>query len=952
MKTLGNLYLSRGEHQEAAGKYEQLIRLGVNEPEVYRNLAVALAGQKLYNFEAQQLYPWVLEKFPNDRTLCLLVAEALLHNNIQDELAQRCYEAALAHRPPFAKDLYLQLHHIFHRDGRFDNSFQALKQALYLEKTANDQLLMRLTQLGWHYNRLEELIMTLRFLLGNNETNPVIRRALAFSLAHHFIRLRHQEVDDLHSSLPNEGDLQLLHAFLPPPGSLNTLQAVRDYCTLRLAMAFFPKPEKLPPQAGSKTQQGAAQTYAPDTFEYRSLLDESPLEEVLAESESASPQSIGKTTGLLQDLTAFDWQRDLLAHLPSPEKPAPNDSALLEVDEESPIPFDINENVIAAHDVLKQESPEVLDKTENVESRWRSVLVVMPSLLQEEATTAGSSNHVPLIPFPQKLFDYLFECLRLAREQTRVFALTDGLLIFAAEPEILATVAIKLFQEVARDNLSVPAHQQIVLRAALYAKDQPVGNDNIAGLELLYYTLHLAQAEIYANPTLHDHAFAGMLKPGKSRPSRLLMNQNALQSVRGAQNPPAISLGQIYWGAPELHQEVYEAIWHNPLDYASEKQPYLLERFLVIEKLAERHAYGSYRGRDRSLERPVVLKALHPHVYVRLREDEIQLAGLIDSIRRIGRLEHPRIPLIYDMGAHNDIFYFVREYIEGESLAFRLLSNQSRKGNGAHGAALLPSEALNLIIALCRILHYAHRQEVYHCNLKPANIWLPNERSLVPIDHDQMPGHGAGLNPALWSETASSSWQNALNKISNGKAVNANYSSLFRHPVEVKVSDFFIPAFNESIEDNDRLRLESPSNDRGTHFGLSWWYMAPERLNRGPHSHPMEMGSATADIFSLGMILYECLCGEHPYAQLEASAVPIASADWNVAPPSTLNRDLPPICDEVVLQAIDKDPARRFQTVGEFEAALQKVLRELEALPAPSPLIDDAVSVVDETGRK
>jgi hypothetical protein len=72
----------------------------------------------------------------------------------------------------------------------------------------------------------------------------------------------------------------------------------------------------------------------------------------------------------------------------------------------------------------------------------------------------------------------------------------------------------------------------------------------------------------------------------------------------------------------------------------------------------------------------------------------------------------------------------------------------------------------------------------------------------------------------------------------------------------------------------------------------------------------------------------------------------------SITPPSKIEDNpagaaLPPIGDEIVLQAIHQAPQQRFQTVADLEAALQEVLNQL---PAETPAImDNQTSVAEET---
>lgn len=108
-------------------------------------------------------------------------------------------------------------------------------------------------------------------------------------------------------------------------------------------------------------------------------------------------------------------------------------------------------------------------------------------------------------------------------------------------------------------------------------------------------------------------------------------------------------------------------------------------------------------------------------------------------------------------------------------------------------------------------------------------------------------------------------------------------------------------------------------------------YMSPEQCAGAPDI------DVRTDIYSLGMILYELLCGRRPH---ELDAVPIPEALRIVqreAPPrpSAHNPRVAGDLEAIVLTAIDKDPARRYRTAAAFEADLRRYLadRPIEARP-------------------
>src|SRR5882762_10147394 len=116
-----------------------------------------------------------------------------------------------------------------------------------------------------------------------------------------------------------------------------------------------------------------------------------------------------------------------------------------------------------------------------------------------------------------------------------------------------------------------------------------------------------------------------------------------------------------------------------------------------------------YRARDTRLDRIVAIKVLPTHLADRsdLRERFEREA------RTIASLNHPHICTLFDIGQQDGIDYLVMEYLEGETLAQRLLKGP------------LPLEqVLRYAIEIADALDKAHRKGVTHRDLKPGNIIL------------------------------------------------------------------------------------------------------------------------------------------------------------------------------------------------------------------------------------
>lgn len=101
-------------------------------------------------------------------------------------------------------------------------------------------------------------------------------------------------------------------------------------------------------------------------------------------------------------------------------------------------------------------------------------------------------------------------------------------------------------------------------------------------------------------------------------------------------------------------------------------------------------------------------------------------------------------------------------------------------------------------------------------------------------------------------------------------------------------------------------------------------YMAPEILT-GDQSQP------ATDIFALGVILYELLCGRRPFEGASLAAVLLSILQDAPDPPSRLNPVVPRELDAIVLQALQKDPVRRPAADELVEALLGIMIPRIEA---------------------
>jgi len=151
---------------------------------------------------------------------------------------------------------------------------------------------------------------------------------------------------------------------------------------------------------------------------------------------------------------------------------------------------------------------------------------------------------------------------------------------------------------------------------------------------------------------------------------------------------------------------------------------------------------------------------------------------------------------------------------------------------------------------------------------------------------------------------------------------------------QVKLMDFGI------AKNADEMQLTRPGMTIG-----SVYYMSPEQVRGGTVD-------ARSDLYSFGITLYESLTGRKPFEADTSYSVLHAQCNEAPVPPIEVNPALSPELNAIVLHALEKDPASRFQTAQEFHDAL-KALREqpaahAAAVPVAVPIAVAAVAAVAE----
>jgi serine/threonine-protein kinase len=187
-------------------------------------------------------------------------------------------------------------------------------------------------------------------------------------------------------------------------------------------------------------------------------------------------------------------------------------------------------------------------------------------------------------------------------------------------------------------------------------------------------------------------------------------------------------------------------------------------------------------------------------------------------------------------------------------------------------------ETLEIAAQVCAVLQVAHTRGFIHRDIKPQNIMLVNTNASSP-----------GVNGLL-----------------------------------VKLTDFGIV----------RVAEDAGLTNSGIVLGTAD-YLSPEQA-RG------EKLTASSDLYSLGVVMFEMLAGRPPF--IGPTAVSIAMQHASTYPPTLLqfNPNVPPALEQIVGKVLEKEPGDRFLSAAEMQQALRQCAKDLrqqahqhQTIPSP-----------------
>ena len=277
-----------------------------------------------------------------------------------------------------------------------------------------------------------------------------------------------------------------------------------------------------------------------------------------------------------------------------------------------------------------------------------------------------------------------------------------------------------------------------------------------------------------------------------------------------------------------------------------------LGRYEVDSEIGKGAMGMVYLGHDEKIGRTVAIKTM-------VLADDLEAAERTEVKERFfreaeaaGRLDHPHIVTVYDVGEEEDLAYIAMDYLKGKDLTAYSSSPK----------VLLPvSEVFHIVSCVAMALNYAHQQHVVHRDVKPANIIYDPQKRVA------------------------------------------------------KITDFGVACLTDASKTRTGTVLGSP------------YYMAPEQLAG-------KRVDGRADLFALGVTLYQMLTGELPF-----TGDSMANLMYTITnePHPDIRRyrgDLPNCIGTVINKALQKDAAERFQTGKEMATAMRMCREHIAEMEA------------------
>jgi formylglycine-generating enzyme required for sulfatase activity/serine/threonine protein kinase len=413
-----------------------------------------------------------------------------------------------------------------------------------------------------------------------------------------------------------------------------------------------------------------------------------------------------------------------------------------------------------------------------------------------------------------------------------------------------------------------------------------------------------------------------------------------VQAFRQGKRPSVEEFARRYPGQADQIREILPALvlmekakapdhspgpGHRALPAAAPPPLRQLGDYQILREVGRGGMGVVYEAQQLSLGRHVAIKVLPSHALL----DARQLGRFHREARSAARLHHTNIVPVFGVGEQDGLHYYVMQFIAGLGLdtvldELRRLRLPPGKhaptlgdGPGRRTARSRDSSAAEVVRGLLTgksTVSGGRKPPVEQQQGADAPPWLDVSANV------HLPGQSGG---STLSESGSHYWQSVARvgmQVADALAHAASQGVLHR---DIKPSNLLLDETgNVWITDFGLAKAVSDSDDL-THTGDlvgTLRYMAPERFSG--------QGDLRSDVYSLGLTLYELLALRPAFDEADRNKLVKRVMHDEPVRPRKHNPGVPRDLETVVLKAIARDPAHRYQTPAEMAEDLKRFVED------------------------
>ncbi len=312
--------------------------------------------------------------------------------------------------------------------------------------------------------------------------------------------------------------------------------------------------------------------------------------------------------------------------------------------------------------------------------------------------------------------------------------------------------------------------------------------------------------------------------------------------------------------------------------------PEKIGKYVVSDEVARGGMGVVYKAVHPSLKRDVVIKKMSGRGSAEARERFKREAQILLD------MQNPYIVHLFDYFTEGSYRYMVEEFVDGMALD-KLIKKQKKLGT-----------ELSLLILLdaCYALKYAHGKGVVHRDIKPGNILISRRAEIKLTD---------------FGIATDDTFENTEPSITMNRTKSSSKDSKSGENADATIAVSAPPA--------DATIADTGVTKSGTMLGTPA-YMPPEQF---VDSRSVDK---RADIYALGIMLYEMVTGEKPFAVSTPEQMVSAVRKGHYIRPGKIDKSINPIVDRLVKKMLKANPAARFQSVDPIIKIIRRYLKRFD----------------------